>query len=39
MSACLALSVRVIQRQRDRETERETQVFYELIEEHAIQTY
>lgn len=37
-SACIALSVRTIQRQY-KAIQRETELFYELIEEHSIQVY
>lgn len=38
VSASIALSIRTIQRQY-RQIDRETERFYELIEEHSIQVY
>lgn len=38
ISACIALSVRTIQRQY-RQIDKETETFFELIEEHSIQVY
>ena len=38
ISACIALSIRTIQRAQ-KAIDKESQVFEELIEEHAIQVY